>query len=58
MWGLCGPRNTLTDDPAAIIGTQEPIFHLTTMICHQLCLSFMPDDNILGVRTDPVYALV
>ncbi len=29
MWGPRGPRKTSTDDSAAIIGTQEPIFFYT-----------------------------
>ena len=29
-----------------------------TMTCHQLCLSFIPDENIFGVHADPAYALV
>ncbi len=41
MRGPRGPRKTSTDDPAAIIGT---------MTCRQLCLSFIPDENIFGPR--------
>ncbi len=58
MRGPHGPRNTSMDDPAAIIGTQEPIFYEATMTCHQLCLSFIPDENNFGVRADPTYPLV
>ncbi len=49
MQGPCGPGKTSTDDPAAI---------KTTMTCDQLCISFIPDENIFGVRTDPAYTLV
>ncbi len=42
MRGPRGPQKTSTDDPVAVIGTQEPI----------------PDQNIFGVRADPAFALV
>ncbi len=51
MWGLHGPQETSTDDPAAIIETQEPMFY-------DLSSSFKPDENIFGVRVDPAYTLV
>ncbi len=37
MRGLHGPHKTSTDDPAAIIGTQEPIFHLIIHSIGPLC---------------------
>ncbi len=37
MQGLCRPRKTSTDDPAAIIGTQEPMFHLIIHNISSLC---------------------
>ncbi len=37
MRGLRGPRKTSMDDPAAIIGTQEPIFHLIIHNIGPLC---------------------
>ncbi len=33
----CGPRKTSMDDPAAIILTQEPIFHLIIHNIGPLC---------------------
>ena len=37
MRGPRGPRKTSMDDPAAIIGTQEPIFHLIIHNIGPLC---------------------
>ncbi len=46
-WGWCKPRN-IFPGAQVVIGT-----HI-----HQLCLSFIPDENIFGVCADHAYALV
>ncbi len=58
--GPYGHRKFSTDDPAAIIEAPKGVIKEQgeTMTCHQLCLSFIPDENIFGVRADPAYALV
>ena len=52
--GLCGVHA----DPVRLQLMILQLLSETTMTCHQLSLSFIPDENIFGVRTDPAYALV